>query len=462
MKLKISPSLAFVAGSILLIGCGPRAPELLWKSVAPQSHLAAWAEHGDANADGIKDLLVGSSGGGADLYYGSAQGFAEVPAWHFRGGGPEALTGLCVGFVGDMDKDGFPEMFVAAPREKQVGAVYLFRTNEQGPEAKPWKTLPSPARGEGYAEQVRNAGDLNGDGYADLAVADFSYSGHRGRVYVYYGAPQGPPSRASWIADGENPGDWFGYSLANAGDFDGDGYDDLAVGGKNCSGACLSFLTADPRYELHKAYLELKTELPGSITWGAGKLYIYYGGPRGLGAKAGQVMEGVQSHALFGFKIVPMGDINHDGFADLAVSSPGWMGRRGRVDIVSGGKRSVPSKYLWTLKGAREMEEFGYMLNSAGDLNGDSKTDLIIGSKKNTQLDIFLSSPNVFEQRPNWSLASADFGCKWGLLSGAAGDAAVHKPGKIFALVYSATSYETPTIGFPGQQGGIMVLGIPK
>ena len=88
--------------------------------------------------------------------------------------------------------------------------------------------------GDEFGHAVSTAGDVNGDGYNDLAVGawgnDEGGLSNRGKVYVYHGSPAGPGDTPAWFRSGDAAGDQFGYSVSTAGDVNGDGYDDLVVG----------------------------------------------------------------------------------------------------------------------------------------------------------------------------------------------------------------------------------------
>lgn len=446
------------AAALLLAGCGQSRLKEVWRADSPGGRLAYWAEVGDANADGMDDLLVGSSGGGAALYYGTPGGFSREPGWRFEGGSPGALTGMCVGFAGDMDGDGYPEIYVAAPRDQNVGAVYIFRTGKNGPEAKPWKVLISPSRGEGFGEQCAAAGDVNGDGYADLAVADFGYHEHRGRVYVYYGSPRGIHSHWDWAAEGEQPGDWFGYSLCAAGDLDGDGVADLAIGSKNCSGSCLRWLAGDPRFELHRKYLASTAYVDATQTARAGKLYGYYGSRQGLEKTPGLIMEGEQPQSFFAFRIAALGDLDGDGKAELAVSSPGWQARRGKVEVFKGAARGAKPELLWSHEGEDEAGEIGYILASAGDLNADGRPDLVLGTLRQNRLEVYQGSPAGFAYRPAYILDGQDYATRWGAMVGSAGRPGPGMKGRLYALGFPYTGKGTPAPKPPLNVGWISVF----
>ncbi len=93
--------------------------------------------------------------------------------------------------------------------------------------------------GEGTSDyfgySVASAGDVNGDGYDDVIVGAYFDASQTGKAYVWHGSSTGLASGsdagdADWSIAGEGTSDYFGWSVASAGDVNGDGYDDVIVG----------------------------------------------------------------------------------------------------------------------------------------------------------------------------------------------------------------------------------------
>ena len=133
--------------------------------------------------------------------------------------------------AGDVNGDGYADVLVTAPGSNgDLGELYLFLGGPGGLKAVPDQTLRAPAPGlEFFGEGACPAGDVDGDGYDDVAVSGRDARG-RGRVYVYRGGPDGLANLPSWEIDGLGQGDRFGWWVAPAGDLDGDGLADLAIG----------------------------------------------------------------------------------------------------------------------------------------------------------------------------------------------------------------------------------------
>lgn len=220
------------------------------------------------------------------------------------------------------------------------------------------------------------SGDFNGDGFDDLATGTPAFDVYAsstktdaGRVWVQYGS-SGGLSGSEWFDQSlssvdTNPGtnENFGESLA-IGDFDADGYDDLAIG------------------------------IPGQDENGhdkSGAIYILYGGSFGLTTVNDQFFNQADldlnpvSHDRFG-QTLTSGDFDGDGKDDLAIGMPGYKSGAGMVVALYGSTDGleVSHDHTWhqaskNVAGVREAGDgFGYALSS-GDYDGDGRDDLAVG-----------------------------------------------------------------------------------
>nr|XP_027318069.1 integrin alpha-6 isoform X2 [Anas platyrhynchos] len=150
----------------------------------------------------------------------------------FEGEGLASSFGYDVAVV-DLNSDGWQDIVVGAPqyfdRSGDIGgAVYIY-INQQGK----WEGV-KPVRLNGTADSmfglaVENVGDINQDGYPDIAVGA-PYDGS-GKVYIYHGSESGINTEPAQILDGEKTGtNFFGYSIAGNMDLDKNSYPDIAVG----------------------------------------------------------------------------------------------------------------------------------------------------------------------------------------------------------------------------------------
>src|SRR6185369_7986153 len=118
-----------------------------------------------------------------------------------------------------------------------TGRAYVYVGSASGLTTSPATTLIGPDGVNGwFGKSVASAGDVNGDGYADLVIGAQRVSSFTGRAYVYLGSATGlAASPATTLTGPDGTSGYFGFSVAGAGDVNGDGYGDLAVGARGAS-----------------------------------------------------------------------------------------------------------------------------------------------------------------------------------------------------------------------------------
>jgi len=205
------------------------------------------------------------------------------------------------------------------------------------------------------------AGDVNGDGFADLVTGAYSYDTpdvNAGRAMVFYGSAPGFSGEPEWQSDGEMAGDSYGISAAGVGDVNGDGFDDILVGAQ-------TYDLTDP------------------VAENAGKAYLYYGASDGLSTAPAWTLTGTQAGEGLGARVGAAGDLNGDGYGDFAISATMYDHDEvdeGRVVVFYGSLDGPADTPDWTAEANQPNSQFGISVKSLGDVNGDGFDDLIIGA----------------------------------------------------------------------------------
>ncbi len=298
--------------------------------------------------------------------------------------------------VGDFDGDGVDDLAIGLRNDDQpifsladVGQVQIrFGIAGSGLQAQGatvkylWQggaaSVNDPEAGDHFGESLA-VGDFDGDGFDDLAIGipgeDINTTSNAGAVEVRYGAASRPDAleirrqffeeNTAGFPDQAGIDDELGHALA-AGDFDGDTFDDLAIG--------------------------VPLESVAGFT-DSGRLFVLYGTPGGLGVGGIQTFDTESPNVPFAAATgqyfsaaIAAADFDDDGFCDLAVGAPGFNVSRGITFVLPGGLSglagSVNYYFLQGTFGLPDNSEpgdaFGYAL-AVGSFNGDAFPDLAIG-----------------------------------------------------------------------------------
>jgi hypothetical protein len=227
-----------------------------------------------------------------------------------------------------------------------------------------------------FGSSIASAGDVNGDSFADVLIggAYNSSSTFAGKAYLYLGGVS-MDSTADVVMNGEMISDRFGYSVSSAGDVNGDGFSDVIIGSINNDAGGMD----------------------------AGRAYVYFGDSN-MDNIADWISTGEASEDQFGSSVASVGDVNGDGFGDIIVGA--YQNDAGGMDAgrayVYFGAANMDSIADWTFTGEAEEDLFGLAVGAAGDVNGDGIADVIIGAPYNDfggvdagKAYLYLSSPTI-------------------------------------------------------------------
>ena len=213
----------------------------------------------------------------------------------------------------------------------------------------------------------------------------------------------------------------FGTSCVIPGDVNNDGFDDLVVGAP---------------------YQGVGEVLEGIV-------YLYLGSPTGIHAPAAQTIQIDVAFANFGRNVARLGDVNHDGYADLVVGAPEFMNgeaAEGEVLAYFGSPAGFVTPASWTLEGNETNLELGLNgLGGGGDYNNDGNGDLIVGwpqsdsgANDGGRVTVYTSTPTSFQPTPILDVPTPGVGS---LLGAAVGGMADFNGDGTTDLYYSAPGY---------------------
>ena len=346
----------FVRTPLLLILAAPalaQDPLYVFDGDAAGDQLGfAVAGAGDVDGDGLADLVAGAPledaggtwSGGARVWSGADGSLLHQLAGKAAGD----RLGSAVAAAGDLDGDGAADLLLGAPYDELAGPGAGSAVAVAGAGAGLLLHVPGAAAGELFGSALTSVGDLDLDGVPDLAVGAPRSDGpggtlpDAGRVAVLSGAT------GALLLEiyGDAPGDRLGTALASPGDVDQDGFPDLLVG-----------------LPLHDAAgLDAGAARLVSGADGSELLFV-------LGDSAGDRL---------GAAVGAAGLVNADGVPDLLIGAylddPGGSGS-GSAAIYSGGDGVV----LRQFQGNKTGEFLGFALGGGADANGDGRADPIIG-----------------------------------------------------------------------------------
>jgi len=253
--------------------------------------------------------------------------------------------GKAVANAGDVNGDGFEDLIVGAyVYQVNTGRVYIhFGGSDVDNEAD--LILSGEAMNNYFGYSVSSAGDVNNDGYSDVIVGAYGYNNNVGRAYIYFGGSSMdnlPDVTLSYPTVDA----YFGFAVSGAGDVNGDDYDDVIIG--------------EPR-----------------ISFNSGKAHIFFGS-LDMDSTPDLTISGSEGYES-GTSVAGAGDLNGDGFDDVFVGSPGYNSSNGRTDVYFGGATMNNTADV-SMIGENSSDRFGAVVVGIGDMNQDGYSDIAASS----------------------------------------------------------------------------------
>ncbi len=208
-------------------------------------------------------------------------------------------------------------------------------------------TLTGPSANSYFGIAVANAGDVNGDGYDDVIVGASQASTLTGRAYVYHGSASGLSSTAASTLSGGNrtgstPYYGCGGRVTGGADLNHDGYDDVAM-------ACVASQAC---------------------------VRVYLGSASGVSTTATATLTGVAG-TDYGSALAMMPSVDSDDYADLLVGAPSASSSRGKAYLYAGKSSGISTTVSVTIDGGVDYH-LGFAVGDAGDVNADGYEDAVV------------------------------------------------------------------------------------
>ncbi|MCC6876227.1 MAG: FG-GAP repeat protein, partial [Sandaracinaceae bacterium] len=352
----------------------------------------SWPLLFDVNLDGYGDVAVGAPGADeVHVFHGGAAGLSTSASRVLTGAGGSRL-GQSVGTAGDVDGDGFADLIAGAPG---AARAFVHRGSASGIAAS--GTLLAGPAGSDFGASVAAAGDVDGDGYGDVIVGAPSID----RAYLFRGGPLGV--RASAPVELIGPaGSGFGTDVHTAGDVDGDLFNDVVVGA------------------------------PGEAA-----AYVLRGSAAGLVVGAPIRLAGAAG-SRFGTTVAGGDVVTADSFTEVIVGAPGAA----QVLVFVGSAGGLETTPRFTLTGEAE---FGISL-AITDVDDSSFDDVIAGTSAGI-VRVYYSNATGPGERPGWSASFMGLGAPAGW-------------GRSLAPAHVARdAYMDVLVGAPAAQGAYLYAG---
>ena len=360
-----------------------------------------------------------------------------------------ARYGESVASAGNVNGYGGDDILVGAPKDGSIdggGVVYLYLSTGGGLDTTPAWSGSSGKDGSSFGSAVAGAGDVNGDGRDDAIIGAVDYKAwldvngtlkevKAGGAFVYQGdAGLGLSEDPIWSYTGAVQEGEFAWSVAGAGNVNGDEFDDIVVGARS--------YTDDEDTERAE-----------------GAIYVFFGSSSGPSPEPDWFMDSDQAGAWLGASVAAAGDVDDDGYDDLIVGAPKYINpetgeHEGAALLILGGS---PPTVGWIAYGGQDGALFGASVAGVGDVNGDGDLDVVVSAPRYDRPTddvevgaafVFCGDDGTLSSDPCWLAYGGQPAGGFGASVGAAGD--VNGDGFDDLIVGAPTYRADPDSGLEG------------
>jgi hypothetical protein len=294
---------------------------------------------------------------------------AQSPVYVRLGNSPAGRLGQSLALVGDHDGDGRLDVVIGIPGDNPSGPSSGSAFVTSGPNSSKILNLIGRRPGDQFGAAVASAGDIDCDGVVDILVGapGACVNGRSsGSAYVF----SGRTAEVLIEFDGEHAGDALGSSVAGAGDIDGDGVPEIAVGA------------------------------PGARQAGfdSGSVRVY----SGADASILYTFHGAGAGDRFGCCVAGGADHDADGVPDVVVGAFQPRGGPGYARVLSGRDASL----LYTFGGQEPGDGFGISVAALDDLDGDGGAEILVGAFRSDEFGYKAGSAGLFSGKDGVALAT--------------------------------------------------------